>query len=186
MLRAFVDICKDIDSDDPDLTAGIPACPDLSKLICPTCKAKAVMVNHGHYQRHLVGIKDGQPKDNIIRVIRLRCLSCGTTHAFLPVSAIPYCGFSIRFIARMITDWTTRFTSIEDLCQCYQISVNTFYRLKQRFLCCVRIAYGITSDGTCAVRMAYAITSSSLSVLSDMLQEYFLRTGISFCQGRGP
>jgi len=186
MLRAFLSICKDIASDDDILSAGL-SCLDPSKLICPICHARTSLIYHGYYLRHLVGIKDGKPDDRRIKVIRLRCISCNTTHAVLPLIAIPYCAFSIRFIARLILDHTEgTFQSIEALCAHYKISVNTFFRLKHRYLSCIRLTFGITAGTKRAISFSRDIITFDATSLSCLLEGFFLATDTSFCQGHFP
>jgi hypothetical protein len=180
-------ICKDSEQGDLDAMALAPPSYDLSRTVCPTCKARASMDVHSSYHRHFTHIKDGDVVDIRIRIIRLRCASCMKTHALLPEAVVARSPFSIPFIASLIRDWLDRvFPSIEGLCAHYGIAINTFYRLKARFERSVRLAYGITS-GQGGIRCALTILSGcNIYAADSLLSGYFLLAKRSFCEARGP
>lgn len=53
---------------------------------CPCCHHKGCLIRHGHYERMVKAIS-GTVK---LSVLRVKCNSCGHTHAILPESLIPY------------------------------------------------------------------------------------------------
>lgn len=154
---------------------------------CPKCGARLGTDAWASYRRHYVHIKDGQVTDTLLDISRLKCPSCGKTHALLPSGAVPYSVFSIRFVALLILDWKDgAFPSIECLCAHYQIATNTFYRIKKRFVACVVLAVGMIGgggDGTLACARTIAGNPDSADAL---LSSFFDRVARSFCQGLGP
>lgn len=158
-----------------------------SRLLCPKCGAVGSMARHAHYMRHFVFLREGKVTDEVIAVTRLRCISCGATHALLPLAAVPYSVFSIRFIAMMLLDSLDHtFPSIEVLCAHYKIAINTFYRIRRRFESCVRIARGITAKKDCVYEMARKMLENAMTDLDFVLSSFFDACGMSFCQSRSP
>lgn len=187
MLRAFKEVCKDLNSDSIGDVALSPLSLDYTKVVCPHCKTKSSFVYHGKYCRHYVSISSGKTKDELIVITRLRCISCKTTHGVLPFTAVPRSVFSVRFIAWLILDWQKHtFSSIEKLCEHYSIALHTFYRLRKCFAACVKLALGITGHLAHISHVAHILTGSDVSAANDFLATFFEQTNISFCQGRGP
>lgn len=189
MLRAFKRICNDLGVDDTDVDALalVPVDYGPAKTRCPVCRACASMRRHGKYQRHYVYLSDSIVIDALITIVRLRCASCGTTHALLPLSAIPYSVYSIRLVAHIVIDALDHvFPSIEALCGHYAITSNTFLRIRRRFAACVRLARGQVGGESDIRALASAIMGPSQQVLDDLLSSFFDTTGSSFCQMHGP
>ena len=59
---------------------------------CPNEKCRAIgqFNNHGYYTRGYEDLGTGEDHDGVLTVLRGKCKSCGTTHAFLPADVIPY------------------------------------------------------------------------------------------------
>ena len=59
---------------------------------CPNEKCHAIgqFNNHGYYTRGFEDVATTENHDRVLTVLRGKCKSCGTTHAFLPADAIPY------------------------------------------------------------------------------------------------
>jgi transposase-like protein len=183
MLRAFMSICKSLKADDLDALALAPVNCDLSVVVCPHCKARGSLDAHDSYKRNIVYLKDDAAAETRIVIRRLICKSCDKTHALLPEGVVPYSPFSVRFIARIIIDWIKqRFSSIEGLCEHYRIALNTFYRLRKRFLDCVMIALGVTGTKDKAVKVASLLLSDDLPAVDSFLEMFFKLTNRSFCQ----
>ena len=58
---------------------------NFSELTCPGCDSKGLFV-HAYYYRHIDIFK----RSHKVRVLRLRCPECGSTHAVLIEDMIPY------------------------------------------------------------------------------------------------
>jgi hypothetical protein len=193
MIRAFLNVCKRLDDDDLDGIDTIDSFATngtkiaLAQAICSKCGAELGTDVHAHYQRHYVHIKDGQVTDTLLDVIRLKCSSCDKTHALLPLGVIPYSVFSIRFIALLIIDWRNeRFSSVECLCEHYQIATNTFYRIKKRFKACVVLVVGMIDANGKMLAIAKTIAEKGIRAADLLLSGFFDKTAKSFCQVRGP
>ena len=53
---------------------------------CPNCGAAGNYAHHGHYHRHF----DDGGGERLVRIERVRCLSCGRTHALIWRDMVPH------------------------------------------------------------------------------------------------
>ena len=67
-------------------------------LVCPKCKTVGLFHRHAVYSRYLFN-----NTEEYITIQRVRCESCGSTHALLPDIIIPYRYFSSPFIILVIS-----------------------------------------------------------------------------------
>ncbi len=65
---------------------------------CPCCNTRNSFTRHGSYVRNLCLINLSGIQEFKIKILRLCCNSCETTHAVLPPEAIPYCIYSFSFM----------------------------------------------------------------------------------------
>lgn len=101
---------------------------------CPWCGSKGNCVSHGFYTRSMVDFVRGKTVDGEVNVLRLRCTSCGHTHAVLPDAIIPYSVYGLLFILRVLGEYFLRLRPVEKLCARFGISVSTLYRWRDLFL----------------------------------------------------
>lgn len=62
---------------------------NFGSLECPCCHSKEY-IRWGFYERGVVYIKEDKEYSETINIQRIRCRSCGRTHALLPFGIIPY------------------------------------------------------------------------------------------------
>jgi hypothetical protein len=145
------------------------------------------MVRHASYHRHYISINQDVVTDTLIEILRLRCISCKGTHALMPPTVIPYCVFSLSFVASLISDrLDNRFSSIEALCACYGIAPGTYYRMDRRFGACVRLASGACADAGGIAHVACLLKGGHTDVTDGFLSDFFDLCATSFCQSRSP
>ena len=108
---------------------------DKQKITCPNgCKHNRFH-KAGTYERKLVCYEQGKIVTHVVRVSCVECVSCGKTHALLPSVIVPYCSFGLHYIIRLIYDYLNHnYISLSELCQKYDVSISTFFRMKHRFL----------------------------------------------------
>jgi hypothetical protein len=187
MIRAFLKICKYSGADEADRLALEEVPCDIASVVCSVCGAPASMKKHGYYRRSFVYMNSGSVEEGSIKIRRLRCSSCKATHAVLPLAVIPYCVYSVVFIAALVKDWTQMaFSSIEVLCEHYGITTNTFYRLKARFFRGAVLVLGLASTDSDRQALAARIAKGAVFVLDGILSGFFSDNNISFCQSRSP
>ena len=92
MIRIFNLFCKlkEIKISDQEWFGQAFRRLSLSAQSCPYCNSKGNLIPHDSYSRYMVSLKDNSPVTVILRVPRVKCTSCGHTHALLPEMLIPY------------------------------------------------------------------------------------------------
>lgn len=93
---------------------------------CPCCGAKGSCRIHAYYGRSLVDFVGGVPVHHDLCILRLVC-SCGHTHAILPDFIIPYSGYGLFFILRLLAEYFAHLYSLEQLCERFSVTRNQFY-----------------------------------------------------------
>ena len=99
---------------------------------CPCCGAKGACRIHAYYGRSLVDFLGGAPVRHSLCVLRLIC-TCGHTHAILPDFIIPYSGYGLFFILRVLAEYFLRPFSVELLCERFSINQKQLYRWLKLF-----------------------------------------------------
>lgn len=199
MIRLFLHICKTfhkiknldehtiyscIEHSCFSLAQDSPSCP------CPSCHApSSAYRRNGSYRRHLVGYAGGCVRDSRICVHSCLCTSCRHSHALLPSTLIPYTSYSLIFLISLIyARITEKFSSVFSLCQHFDISESTYYRIWKRFV----LDSKNLRDAICTLTQvleqvtppAFITLLSSMDpvMLHKSLALFFLSTGRSFLQ----
>ena len=118
----------------------------LSDQCCPYCGAKSSMKPHDSYSRYMVTLKGDKPVTESLCVPRVKCTSCGHTHALLPEMLIPYSSYSLRFVLSVLNAYFLHAHTVEDICEAYQISHSTFYVCRDLFLSHKQMILGLLND----------------------------------------
>jgi len=75
-----------------------PSCADeIPCPCCPSCGAVGTLRIHGHYYRGVIEYGRGR---YVISITRIRCTSCGRTHALLPLWLVGGSAPTVRACAR--------------------------------------------------------------------------------------
>ena len=69
---------------------------------CPGCGARRSMHRHGKYHRNLILWEDGRLLEISGWILRLKCSSCGRTHAVLTMDMIPFFSYSLPAFLALI------------------------------------------------------------------------------------
>ena len=103
--------------------------------VCPSCGApQSKYRRNGSYKRHFVCYEDGTVCSRTITVHSVRCSSCMRSHALLVSVIIPFSSYSLGFIISLFYARVTgKFPSVLSLCEHFDISESTYYRLRKRF-----------------------------------------------------
>lgn len=104
------------------------------RMKCPNgCKGRAFHKD-GTYHRKLVCYENDEVVIHEITVACVECKECGQTHAVLPSIVIFHSQFSIQFAVQLIQAYLVRrYRSVNEMCQVFDVSVTTFYRLLHSF-----------------------------------------------------
>lgn len=80
---------------------------------CPVCGAKHHLIRHGYYERYLIFPGDDAILECIcMTVLRLKCTSCGSTQAVLPMDIIPFHQFSVQAVLIILLSATSPGSSV--------------------------------------------------------------------------
>lgn len=105
-------------------------CPELQT--CPCCGAKGTCRIHSYYNRSLVDFMGGAPVRHSLCIMRLIC-TCGHTHAILPDFIIPYSGYGLFFLLRVLAEYFLRLSTVERLCERFFITLSQLRHWLQLF-----------------------------------------------------
>ena len=89
---------------------------------CPCCGARGSCRIHAYHGRSLVDFISGAPVRHSLCITRLIC-TCGHTHAILPDFIIPYSGYGLFFILRVLSEYFLRISTVERLCERFSITL---------------------------------------------------------------
>ena len=96
--------CTNYDSKKDYIQSLMPNLEDITPCKCPKCHAKNSLIKYGHYSRHISIFSDNELFDFYVKVQRVKCNGCKSTHALLPNFVVPYVILSIFSIATIIQD----------------------------------------------------------------------------------
>ena len=92
---------------------------------CPICGSFGNCRIHAYYGRHLMDFISSQPVKPDICVLRV---CCGHTHAILPDIVVPYSGYSLFFLLRLLGEYSSGLFHVEKLCERFGVSQNQLYQ----------------------------------------------------------
>ena len=95
---------------------------------CPICGSTGNCHIHDYYGRSVIDFKGGRQDKSQLCVLRVFCDSCQHAHAILPDIIIPYSGYSLFFVLRILGEYFAGLYTIEQLCQRFNVSQNQFYK----------------------------------------------------------
>ncbi|MBN4051117.1 MAG: hypothetical protein COA82_10265 [Alkaliphilus sp.] len=100
---------------------------------CPKCLAKSDWVRHAIYERNVVLVEIIAFIEVKMKILRLKCKSCNSTHAILPSDIIPYCIYSLPFIFAIISEYYLEEDSVLCIAKEYKISFQVIYNYLKLF-----------------------------------------------------
>lgn len=148
---------------------------------CPHCKSTGNCTSHASYERSLVSFEHGKVVYRRLVILRVICISCNRTHAILPDVIIPYGSYSLSYILQLMKDYYTGSLTVEQLCERFQLSVSTFYRLKQTYLSHRLLWLGMTVSAGQEVS-DFLLFLEGYNDLSGFLSQFHQLTAFSFLQ----
>lgn len=147
---------------------------------CPHCGAPSSKFHKdGEYLRNFVSYEHNKVVSCTITVKCVECSSCGHSHALLPSMIIPYSSFSVKFILALLSHYVRgNFTSVASLCEHFQISIATFYRIYKCFL-----QDGLYLDKVLKISAGSLFSSEEKEPWGHaILEKFFQCLGYSFLQ----
>lgn len=190
MIRLFLNVCKTfqkirhLNFNDYELYLYLSADSVADSFSCPSCKTPDEMLIHnGSYKRHLVFLNNNRVQDCFIDIKNFKCSSCNRNHALLYSIIIPYCPYSICFLVDLIYKRLTKqFKNVQQLCEFYDITERTFYRIWKRLLTdSHRMNVLLDTYGDLLAAMDSLFHSEPV-LFHSFLKEFFSSCGYSFLQ----
>ena len=102
--------------------------PALDRTACPRCGAVGGLVPHSPYRRNLEDLEGGRVVCGRVTIERVRCASCGATHALIPPNVSPYRQRSVRLQGAIACARLSGRT-VEAVGEAYGICPRSLYRL---------------------------------------------------------
>jgi len=183
MIRLFTALCKVLMTKTSEEEAFCAAIEEngLFRTSCPKCGAVGKFSAYGSYDRGHVTYSDDEIFDSRIRPRRVKCLSCGATHALLPDTLTPYSPYTLRFKLLVLIAYFNRDTSVVNICGRFGIAVSTLYEWKRIMAAHKDFMLGLLiSRKTQASGFLRGLLGSA--DISDILQGFFNKYGFSFMQ----
>lgn len=101
---------------------------------CPVCHSSHGWQRHGTYSRFLILPAESSLKEAEMEILRLRCKSCGHTHAILPADIIPYGIYSVSAVIFICQSCLAGALPVSRFSSLHGVSYQMVYRLLQLFL----------------------------------------------------
>lgn len=190
MIRLFLNICKAFQKikhiNDYDIYSFMEkSCLSMAPG-CPSCGApQSKYWRNGSYQRHFVCYEDGSVCNRAITIRSIRCPSCGKSHALLVSVIIPWSSYSLGFIISLpYARVTGRFPPVLSLCEHFDISESTYYRLRKRFTLDSKELLAALGTLMEVLDLMEALFSAGPMYIHSAFSIFFQSTGYSFMQPR--
>ena len=185
MIRLFAALCKIYLKDLSEKQRFLAATKEFSHLggACPKCGAKGMLSDHGDYGRGLTSFEGGKIVDASLRVSRLYCPSCESTHALLPDIVVPYSTYSLLLMLAALIAYFERAMAVEKICAHFGIAVSTIYDWKGRIALHKDLMLGLLISGK-APSLGFLRGLVGSRRLSDTLRRFYRSHSFSFMQRR--
>lgn len=151
---------------------------------CPSCGApRSKYRRNGSYPRHFVCYEDGSVCSHTITIRSVRCSSCMKSHAMLVSVIIPWSSYSLGFIISLFyARMTRKFPSVLSLCEHFDISESTYYRLRKRFTLDSKELLAALNTLMEVLDLMESLFSSDPMDIHSALSLFFKSAGYSFMQ----
>lgn len=193
MIRLFFVLCKCFhltkNNDDYEIYRSYTDNALTDTISCPfsSCGRKGDYHDDGSYNRLFVCYTNGRIERYEITIPRIECNSCGHSHALLAPVIIPYSPFSFHFIISLLYDFIThKYDTVTSLCQVYDISVSTLYRIFHRFTSDRKLMLGMMEAAVTKAHELLNILSNNwfTKQVDSLLHDFFRSNCASFMQAR--
>lgn len=188
MIRLFLNICKAFQKikhmNDYDIYSFMEDLCFSEAPACPSCSApRSKYRRNGSYQRHFVCYENGAVYNRTITIRSVRCSSCMKSHALLVSVIIPWSSYSLGFIISLLYARVTgKFPSVLSLCEHFDISESTYYRLRKRFTLDSKELLASLSTLMEVLGFMETLFSSDPMYIHSALSLFFKSAGYSFMQ----
>jgi len=102
------------------------------QLKCNNCHHRGYCTRYGFYERNYL-LSPADLNSEKIKIQRVKCKDCNTTHALLPEEIVPYSQYSIVFIFLALYQYYVEETTVAHICEGLGITPRVLYRWTHRF-----------------------------------------------------
>ena len=97
---------------------------------CPKCKENR-LIRYASYNRSVISFEGDSPECRTVRILRLRCKNCGSTHAVLTADMVPFFAYSLPCILFVLQAAFGEKGSVTEAGRKTGISYQVIYRFYQ-------------------------------------------------------
>ena len=183
MIRLFTALCKVLLTKISEEEAFYVAMEEIGifRTSCPKCGTVGRFSEYGNYDRGHVTYSDDEILDFRVRPRRIKCLSCGASHALLPDTLTPYSPYTLRFKLLVLIAYSGRDTTVANICGKFGIAVSTLYEWKKIMTTHKDFMLGLLisrkTPALCFLRGLLGATD-----ISEILRGFFSKYGFAFMQ----
>ena len=148
---------------------------------CPICTSTGNCHIHDYYGRSIIDFKAGRQEKSQMCILRVFCDSCGHAHAVLPDIIIPYSSYSLFFVLRLLGEYFAGLSTIEQLCERYDVSPNQLFRWLALWKSHKRVWLGMLDDNDIS-NSAFLKDLATMDSYSSFSMAFILQQCHSFLQ----
>lgn len=148
---------------------------------CPICGSTGNCHIHDYYGRSIIDFRSGRQEKSDLCILRVFCESCNHAHAILPDIIIPYSGYSLFFVLRILGEYFAGFYTTEQLCERYGISRNQLFKWIALFKSHRQEWLGLLSDAETS-GLSFLKNLAAADSYSSFSMEFIRRSSRSFLQ----
>jgi hypothetical protein len=149
---------------------------------CPCCKSTGNCRAHGYYKRRLIDYCGGGIRASRVRILRVICKTCGHTHAVLPDIIVPYAPHTVRFMCQAISEKLVKGSTIEAVCEKFDISSKTFNRFLKTYKAHKALWLGLLKSNETTNAQFFSLVGT-YERFSDFMSAFSGKFIFSFMQG---
>lgn len=103
-----------------------------AQLECNNCHHRGCCTRYGSYERNYL-LSQADLNSEKIKIQRVKCKDCNTTHALLPEEIVPYSQYSIVFMFLALYQYYIEEATVTKICEVHGITSRMLYRWIHRF-----------------------------------------------------
>jgi hypothetical protein len=100
---------------------------------CPKCIAIGRFHLHASYPRNLIYLEKSIVKETQKPILRIKCLSCKSTHAVLPFDVIPYKIINVGYFLKILLMIYVEELPVKEIVKCLNTSFQAIYSYNYEF-----------------------------------------------------